>query len=87
VGHAGIVADRRPTMSPLDPNAPIYAVTGTFLVDDTLGRQPILSTAMSRRLGTSYTMDNGFGSTGKHGRKLITLIQTTVASQQMRQWA
>ncbi len=70
---------------PLDQNAPIYAVTGNqFLVDDTLGRQPILSTAMSRRLGTSYTMETALEAQASMVVNLIALIQTTVASQQMR---
>ena len=70
---------------PLDQNAPIYAVTGNqFLVDDTLGRQPILSTAMSRRLGTSYTMETALEAQASMVVNLIALIQTTVASQQIR---
>jgi hypothetical protein len=66
---------------PLDQSLPIYAITGNqFLVDDTIGSQPVLSTAMSRRLGTSYTMEEALEAQANMVVNLIQQVQTAAAA-------
>jgi alpha-tubulin suppressor-like RCC1 family protein len=67
---------------PFDPSLPVYAITDQiFLVDDTIGSEPILSTPLSLRRGVSYTTETVLEAQAALVVNLIAQVQATAVAE------